>query len=86
MDTYNIALQIVTDYVKEHMDVSDSDVDFHSYVVWFCYILGGWKALIATSIPDGTYYEVTFNSQKNEAYLDAYKKFDNRCIQDILDK
>lgn len=26
------------------------------------------------------YYEVTFNKAKNEFYLDAYNKFENRCI------
>lgn len=27
------------------------------------------------------YYEVTYNKSKDEFYLDAYKKFENRCIQ-----
>ena len=27
------------------------------------------------------YYEVTYNKVKDEFYLDAYKKFENRCIQ-----
>jgi hypothetical protein len=26
------------------------------------------------------YYEVTYNGDKNEFYLDAYKKFENRSI------
>ena len=26
------------------------------------------------------YYEFTFNKIKEEFYLDAYKKFENRCI------
>ena len=32
-------------------------------------------------MPDGMYYEVTYNGDKNEIYLDAYKKFENRCIK-----
>ena len=47
------------------------------YVVWFCYILGGWKALVSTTIPDDTYYEVTYNKEKDEIYLDTYVKADN---------
>ena len=30
---------------------------------------------------DGMYYEVTYNGDKDEWYLDAYKKFENRCIK-----
>jgi hypothetical protein len=26
------------------------------------------------------YYELTYNGDKKELYLDAYKKWDNRCI------
>ena len=48
------------------------------YVVWFCYILGGWKSLVSTNEPDGMYYEVTYNVDKDETYFDAYKKVENR--------
>ena len=27
------------------------------------------------------YYELTYNGDKKELYLDAYKKFENRCIK-----
>lgn len=27
------------------------------------------------------YYEVTYNGDKKEMYLDAYKKWDNKCIK-----
>ena len=29
------------------------------------------------------YYEVTFNGDKKEVYLDAYKKFENRKITEL---
>lgn len=51
------------------------------YVVWFCKTLRNWKALLSTSVPDGMYYEVTYNGDTNEIYLDAYKKFENVCIK-----
>ena len=28
------------------------------------------------------YYEVTYNGDKNETYLDVYKKWENICILD----
>jgi hypothetical protein len=30
----------------------------------------------------GMYYEITHSGDKGETYLDAYKKWDNRCIPD----
>lgn len=47
------------------------------YLVWFAYVLGHWKALCSTDLPDGRYYEVTFNREKQVAYLDTYVKADN---------
>lgn len=79
------ALRNVFDYVKAHLEKTDTHITFSEdevYVVWFCYILGGWKALVSTTLPDGMYYEVTYNKEKREAYLDAYKKFDNVAIPD----
>lgn len=50
------------------------------YVVWFAFILGGWKALVSSTEPDGRYYEVTFNKAKDETYLDTYVKTNNVVI------
>jgi len=75
------AIQIVKDYVTEHLDKSDSTPVFHVFTVWKCYILGNVKYLISTTLPDGMYYEVTYNKDKDEIYLDAYKKFENRVIK-----
>lgn len=74
---------MVSRYIQAHLDKSDPPAEFDTYVVWFGYILGSWKALISTTLPDGMYYEVTYNVSKQEAYLDAYKKFDNVCIPDV---
>jgi uncharacterized protein (UPF0179 family) len=51
--------------------------DFTTYVVWFAYILGGWKALVSTTIADGQYYEVTYNKEADEHYVDTYLKIVN---------
>ena len=78
------AKKIVVDYYNSRRDVSDSiemQVD-NTYVVWFCKTLQNWKCLISTVFPDGMYYEVTYNGDKNETYLDAYKKWENVCVKD----
>lgn len=76
------AQEIVMDYVEEHWDKSTPKVDYEVFVVWQCYILGYHKCLISTTLPDGMYYEVTYNKAKDEYYLDAYKKIDNKCIKE----
>ena len=75
------AIGIVADYIKEHLDKSDGEVYFEVYTVWKCKSLQNWKSLISSSLNDGMYYEVTYNGDKEEWYLDAYKKFENRCIK-----
>jgi hypothetical protein len=52
------------------------------YIVWFSKILKNWKALVSTVIPDEMYYEVTFNGETNETYIDAYSKLINVAISD----
>ncbi len=75
------AIEIVKEYVKEHLDKSDPEVLFDVFMVWKCKILQNWKYLISTTLPDGMYYELTYNGDAKEWYLDAYKKFENKCIK-----
>lgn len=56
------------------------------YVVWFSKTLQNWKALLSTNIKDGFYYEVTYNGDKREAYLVAYKQTANVVIPDPEEK
>lgn len=77
------ARKAVFDYVKAHLDKTDTHVTFGPddvYVVWFGKALQNWKALVSTTLPDGMYYEVTYNGDNGDTYLDAYKKFDNVLI------
>ena len=59
-----------TDEVK----ITKDDV----FVVWYCKTLQNVKALLSTTVSDGMYYELTYNGDKNELYLDAYKKWENK--------
>ncbi|WP_293969133.1 DUF6275 family protein [uncultured Ruminococcus sp.] len=70
----------VDKYVRKHLDKSEAIPDFEVFVVWSCKTLQNYKALISTTLPDGMYYECTYNGDKNEMYLDAYKKFENKKI------
>ncbi len=82
-DFLNLCTETVVQYVNDHLDKTDKkeigkdDV----YVVWLAKTLQNNKALLSTNLPDGMYYELTFNGDKNELYFDAYKKFENKCIK-----
>lgn len=80
---FELVKNLVADYTNKliaensTLQVSPDDV----YVVWFCKTLQNWKALASTTLVDGMYYELTLNGDKQEIYLDAYKKFENRAIK-----
>jgi hypothetical protein len=79
------AVALVYGYVKTNLEKTDTHFAFGEddvYLVWFCKTLQNWKALISTTLPDGMYYEVTYNGDKRETYIDAYKKFNNICVPD----
>jgi hypothetical protein len=49
------------------------------FVVWMVKVLQNNKALISAMSTDN-YYEVTYNGDKNELYVDEYIKNTNTCI------
>ena len=51
------------------------------FIVWICKTLQNIKALVSTTVPNGMYYEITHNGDKNETYVDAYKKWENFAIK-----
>lgn len=77
------ATKLVYDYTKNHLDITDEVVFTLDdvYVVWYCKTLQNAKALLSTNLPDGMYYEVTYNGTKDEIYFDAYKKFQNFRVE-----
>ncbi len=79
----DLAKKTVCDYTNEHLDksgnaqISENEV----FVVWSCKTLQNNKALLSTTLHDGMYYELTYNGDEGELYIDAYKKIENRCIK-----
>ena len=78
------AKQAVVDYFNSQADSTDKNGRITTdevYVVWLVKVLQNNKALLSTTVPDGMYYEFTWNGDKNEGYLDAYKKWKNVLVK-----
>lgn len=91
-DPQLIARALVASYQNSRTDLSDRNKEdirpvytHEVYVVWFSYILGGWKALLSTPVPNLMYYEVIYDKERDRIYLDAYHKTENVQIERIED-
>lgn len=52
-------------------------------LVWFSKVLENWKAIVITTMPDQRIYEVTYNGQKRETYIDVYDKVANVVLAEF---
>ncbi|MCC4349213.1 DUF6275 family protein [Limosilactobacillus reuteri] len=80
----NKAKYIVAKYTNENILkpeqglISENEV----FVAWYAKVLQNHKALLATLIEgDQHYYEVTYNGDKKQLYLDVYNKQENKCFE-----
>lgn len=78
-----ICKEIVVNYFNEKVEKTDRKTITQAdvYIVWSCKTLQNNKALVSTNVSDGMYYEITHNGDKNEIYVDAYKKWENFVIK-----
>ena len=77
-----LAVDTVVDYTNKHLDKTDGEkiTADNVFVVWQVKVLQNNKALLRTTLFDGMYYECTYNGDKNELYVDCYKKWENFCV------
>ena len=62
--------QVVVDYFNSHADKTDQKQ-----------ITGDDVFVLSTNVSDGMYYEITHNGDKQETYVDAYKKWENFVVR-----
>ena len=81
-DFVTLCKKTVARYASEHLDKSDGRqiTEEDVFIVWMCKTLQNSKAMVSTTLFDGMYYELTYNGDKKELYMDAYKKWENKCI------
>ena len=60
------------DIVKGYLgnNISDDEI----FVLWSCKTLQNMKVLLSASFKGSTYFEITYNNDKDEIYLNVYKK------------
>jgi hypothetical protein len=74
-------IEIAKSIVADHLNKSLHEVTIEDiHIVWFSKTLQNWKALLFTPKVAWYYYEVTYNGNKLEVYLDSYMKTDNKVI------
>jgi hypothetical protein len=78
----------VFEHVKARLEPTDHHISFalsDVYVVSFTFIRGQYKAMVSTTLPDGMYYEVIYNSLKQETYIVSYKQWETVTIPDTVE-
>lgn len=73
------AKALVVQNYNEHRDSRRSpmlNMDL-VYITSFSKTLGSWKALVGSTVVRGLLWEVTFNGEKNEAYIDIFKRLNH---------
>lgn len=82
-DFEKLCIKTIVDYFNNRVEITDGMKisEENVYIVWSCKTLQNNKAMVSTTISDGMYYELTYNGDKKELYLDAYKKWENKVIK-----
>ena len=82
-DFEKLCIETIVDYFNNRVEITDDMkiTEENVFIVWCCKTLQNNKALLSTTVSDGMYYELTYNGDKEELYLDAYKKWENICIK-----
>ena len=65
-------IEIMSNYTK----MNKEDI----LITWKCKALKNWKYLCITTALDNKYYELTYNGETKEWYLDEYQKVHNVVV------
>lgn len=85
----HICKLMVLSYFNDIIKPTNEELELNEdciYVVWSCKTLQNNKALLSTTLPDGMYYEVTYDGDKDSVYFDAYKKVTNAELRNVHDE
>ena len=76
------AIALVREYIDAHIDHTNQDAEPAVFVVWQASVLQNFKCLIATTLPAGVYFELTYDGDQKRWYFDVYRKAENLVVAD----
>ncbi len=68
---YDVSLGRMQEAEPEEYDV---------FIVWKCKTIQNWKYIISTTRRDSRIFELTYNGDRGEWYVDVYKKEDKVIV------
>lgn len=77
------ALKVVEDYYRDEYNVIGFFLPRSFFVVWKCKTVQNVKFIVGTTL-NNSIYELTLNGDKNELYVDEYRKANKVILK--LDK
>lgn len=77
------AFEVVKSYLKDMYDVKGFFLPRSFFVVWKCKTVQNVKFIVGTTL-NNNIYELTLNGDKNELYVDEYRKANKVILK--LDK
>lgn len=77
----NKVIQMVKDFYIDRVTCEFDPNDLDIYIVWKCKTLQNCKYLLSSNAPDTRYFEITYNGNTKEFYVDVYTKELNICIK-----
>lgn len=75
------AKELVREYIGKHLE--NPEAEYTIFVIWQACVLQHFKCLIATTLPHGMYFELTYDGDRKCWYFDVYRKTENREIWEV---
>ena len=67
--------------MSRNLGLYPDGVEYKLYIVACGYILGDEKWWMTTDIPDGKYYEVTYNHNEDEIYVNVFQRIFSEVVK-----
>lgn len=77
------AKALVMEYINKHVDTTNQNVHPAIFIVWQSQVLQNFKCLIATTLPVGFCFQLTYDGDLKQWYFDVYKKIENHEIIEV---